>query len=483
MTSSVFPTGTTVYNPDKCWNGYSIFQARDIGATLIDMNGNVVNQWKGLDGLPNKILPGGFVMGSSGMREPRYGNQDYLDLIQVSWDGEVVWKFNKYERIKDPYQKAGWIARQHHDYQREGNPVGYYVPGMDPLPNKGNTMILCHKNLNNPVISDKTLLDDTFVEVTWDGKIIWEWTCADHFDEMGFSEEAKNTMYRNPSVRGGGGNGVGDWNHINSLSLLGPNKWYDAGDQRFHPDNLIWSGRQTNIMAITDKKTGKLVWRLGPDYSSTPELRKLGQIVGQHHSHMIPKGLPGAGNILIYDNGGWAGYGLPNPGAPNGTRNALRDYSRILEIDPTTLEVVWKYTPTEAGYMQPIQSYRFYSGMISSAQRLPNGNTMITEGSNGRLFEVTSEHELVWEYVSPYFGKKNNLNMVYRAYRVPYEWVPQVDKPQETALLPIDNSKYVVPGSPKRKTPKVTKLKTSGKFSSATTFCVVSFAENKNNDR
>ena len=45
---------------------------------------------------------------------------------------------------------------------------------------------------------------------------------------------------------------------------------------------------------------------------------------------MIPRGLPGEGNILIYDNGGWAGYYAPNPGSPTGIRGALRDYSRVL---------------------------------------------------------------------------------------------------------------------------------------------------------
>ena len=114
------------------------------------------------------------------------------------------------------------------------------------------------------------------------------------------------------------------------------------------------------------------MWQLGPDYDTTPELRELGWIVGQHHAHIIPKGLPGAGNLLVFDNGGSAGYGLPNPGALTGIDNAKRDYSRVLEIDPTTLKIVWQYTPAEAGYIIPVNSYGFFSPLISSAQRLPN---------------------------------------------------------------------------------------------------------------
>ena len=58
-------------------------------------------------------------------------------------------------------------------------------------------------------------------------------------------------------------------------------------------------------------------------------------------------------------------------------------------------------------------------------QRLPNGNTLITEGSDGRVFEVTPDHEIVWEFISPYKGHVQlPMNMTYRAYRVPYEVGP-----------------------------------------------------------
>ncbi len=443
---SVYPTGVTVYDPAKCWNGYTIFQANELGALLIDMNGTEVQLWKGLHGFPNKLLPGGYVFGSTGQRNPAYGMQDQIDLVQVDWEGNVVWKFNRYEYIEDPGETPQWMARQHHDFQREGNPVGYYVPGMDPLVDRGNTLILVHKNLKNPRISEKLLLDDAIIEVTWDGEVVWEWVCSDHFDEYGFSEAAKNIMARDPNFRPSGG-GMGDWMHVNSMSALGPNKWFDAGDQRFHPDNIIWDGRETNIIAIIDKKTGKIVWKLGPDYDTSVELRKMGWIIGQHHAHMIPRGLPGEGNILVFDNGGWAGYGSPNPGSPTGIKSALRDYSRVLEIDPVTLKIVWQYTPAEAGYVMPYDANRFYSPFISSAQRLPNGNTLITEGSGGRIIEVTAKHELVWEYISPYWGKHLKLNMVYRSYRAPYDWIPQLDRPKEVPVERIDVTTFRVPGA------------------------------------
>lgn len=444
---TIYPTGVTVYKPEKCWSGLTIFQAQEQGAVLMDMNGYEVNFWKGVHGFPNKIFPGGYLMTCRGSRSGKYGMQDGVDLVQLDFEGKEVWRFDRHEYIEDPGIPGRWMARVHHDYQREGNPVGYYAPGLTPRVDGGNTLVLAHKDVHNPQISDKMLIDDVILEVNWEGEIIWEWVCSEHFQEYGFREGPKNALHRNPNFRNLQPVGAGDWMHINSMSALGPNKWYEAGDKRFHPDNLIVDGREANLTFIIDKATGKVVWKLGPDYDATPELQAIGWIIGQHHAHMIPAGLPGAGNILIYDNGGWAGYDLPNPGAPTGVKAALRDYSRILEIDPVAMKIVWQYTPQEAGFLHPLDSSRFYSPFVSGMQRLPNGNTLITEGSDGRVFEVTKDHELVWEFISPYKGQMLPMQLVYRAYRVPYEWVPQVGKREEVAIEPVDVLSFRMPGA------------------------------------
>ena len=98
---SIFPTGVTIYKPEKCFNGYTLFPACDTGALLIDMNGGEVKLWSKLKGFPNKLLPGGQVFGSRGERNDKYGYQDMNDLIQVDWDGNIVWKFNQQEKFKD----------------------------------------------------------------------------------------------------------------------------------------------------------------------------------------------------------------------------------------------------------------------------------------------------------------------------------------------------------------------------------------------
>lgn len=434
---TVYPTGTTIYKPEKCWNGYTVFSARVSGEiTLIDMNGRVVKSWKGISGFPARLFPGGHVMGHIGTRQ---SYQDNTALVEADWDGKIIWKFDGAEELKEPEKAPYWSARQHHDYQREGNPVGYFVPGMDPKIDGGNTILLSHKDVNNPRITDRLLADDYIYEVTWDGKIVWEWLASDHFDELGLDEAARNTIYRNPTWDPN--RGIADWAHINSMSAIGPNQYYDQGDSRFHPDNIIVSGRQLNIIWIIDKKTGRIVWKVGPDYAQTPELRKLGQIIGQHHAHMIPKALPGAGNILVFDNGGSSGYGSPNPGSVTGFGNAVRAGSRVLEFNPITLELVWQYPQATSG----LGMHGFFSHFISSAQRLPNGNTLIDEGADGRFFEVTPEREIVWEYVSPFYHEIKELqNGVYRAYRVPYDWVPQLPMPVEKAVIPLPNSEIKV---------------------------------------
>jgi hypothetical protein len=205
------------------------------------------------------------------------------------------------------------------------------------------------------------------------------------------------------------------------------------------------ASREANFTAIIDKKSGKIVWHIGPDYEPSIGANKLprpvDQISGQHDAHIIPKGLPGEGNLLVFDNQGAAGY----PPVHFSTQTG----SRVLEIDPVKKEIVWQYTGTSSG--RP--NYTFYSSYISSARRLPNGNTLIDEGMNGRILQVTSKGEIVWEYISPYFSQPKaddpqsvTSNTVYRAQPVPYEWVPAGVTKSEKAVKAPDNSQYRVAG-------------------------------------
>ena len=441
----VYPTGTTAYAPEKCWNGYTVFSHPRHGIILIDMNGAPVHVWKGLDGFPAKMLPGGRVMASRGRRSPSASYQDQLDLVTCGWDGTVEWSFDKKEFCEDEGMDPRYMARQHHDYQRYGEPV-YYVPGAVYGDQPEKTLILTHEDTRKKKISHQLLEDDVLIEVDREGKIVWEWHAVDHFNEFGFSETARNALFRDPNTQPCGPEGQGDWLHINCASYLGPNHWYEEGDQRFHPDNIIMDSREGCFMFIIDHKTGKVVWQVGPDYTATKELRIMGPVIGMHSTHMIPQGLPGAGNILVFDNGGWGGYGAPSQTSKIGLKTMQRDSSRVFEFDPVTLKIVWQFDASKLGYPQLFAAHYFYSPLISNAQRLPNGNTLIDEGCDGNLMEVTPEGEVVWDYVNPY-PSPNGASDCYRCYRIPYEWVPQLPHPTEEAVARPDNTAFRLPGA------------------------------------
>ena len=119
--------------------------------------------------------------------------------------------------------------------------------------------------------------------------------------------------------------------------------------------------------------------------------------------------------------------------------------AKVLEIDPISFDLIWEYSAQTAGFPSEGEDVKFYSRYESAAQRLPNGNTLITESRCGRVIEVTRDCEIVWEYVCPYNlmdGDAQFLSDVFRAYRYPYEWVPQVDPPAERAVVPPKNGEF-----------------------------------------
>ena len=132
--------------------------------------------------------------------------------------------------------------------------------------------------------------DDRLIEVNEKGDIVWEWLAADHIDEMGFAPDARAVIKAAAAFNKA--RGSFDWLHVNSATYVGPNQWFDKGDRRFAPDNVIISSREASIIAIVGRD-GSIVWRMGPDFSASQELRAIRQIIGQHHPHLIPEGAAG----------------------------------------------------------------------------------------------------------------------------------------------------------------------------------------------
>jgi hypothetical protein len=412
---SVYPTGVTRYDPAKAYNQYVIFSGADKQTHLIDMNGNEVKTWPKA-GFPSAIIDPKLVGGERGHVLLQLADKDAGKLGsagnglgnqavgELDWDGKVVWQWGD--------KAPGGAAQQHHDQRRLSN---------------GNTLVLANRVHKVEGFKVPELIDDVVYEVNPQGEVKWTWLASEHLNEFGFTPAQLKLIRATKDA---------DYLHINNLSVVGPNKWFDAGDKRFAPDNLLLDSRNANFIAIIDKASGKVVWHLGPNLPTiNPKTaqqlpRPVDQFVGQHDAHIIPAGLPGAGHLLVFDNQGTAGY----PSAPLG----LIAGSRVLEIDPVTQQVVWQYSA--ANSKQP--NWAFYSSFISSARRLPNGNTLIDEGMNGRFFQVTDKGEIVWEYVSPYLGKapggEGISNWVYRALPVSYDWVPAGTPRSETAVIAPD---------------------------------------------
>jgi len=367
---TVYPLGTTIYIPEKCFNGYTIF-SYEVGipaVRIIDMNGNVVNELSPVRAARAKLLRNGNILTVSGMAWPTWRKEG--DVREYDWNGNMVWRYK-------PQGPA------HHDVARLEN---------------GNTLLIYQEEVPKEYLKKvrdprrrATILSDAVLEVTPEKEIVWEWHGYRHLD----------LNWYNPLC------GI-DWMHTNTVRALPENRHYDAGDERFKPGNIIISPRSLDTILIIDKKTKEVVWKYHGDYK--------GGLQGQHDPHMIEKGLPGEGNILVFDNGSSTLplKSLKHPGE-----------SYILEVDSSTKKIVWKYENGE----------KFFSKFRGSVQRLPNGNTFICEADGCRLFEVTREGEIVWEYTVPY------PHRIGRAQRVPYDYCPQTEalgEPEEKPVKPPD---------------------------------------------
>jgi len=380
---TVYPTGTTLYKPDVCFGGYTIIFG-GLSVRLVDMNGRVANQWRldtsvhahGTD--RTHLLRNGHILVSRGGMTSTDGMVEEYD-----WDGNLVWQY--FPEGTNPHHR---LLGPHHDVWRKEN---------------GNTLVICReavpeeylKQVRNPLWQNQTICGDTILEVNPAGEVVWEWHSHGHLDINHYRLVASPGWHAGPD-----NSTVVDWTHVNTVRELPENPWFDQGDQRFRPGNVMISPRQLDTVYIIDRESGDVVWEYSGEY--------FGGLSGQHEPYMIPKGRPGAGHVMIFDNGASPWKDLGHAGM-----------SYVLEVNPMTKELVWVYN----------DGLRFHSTYTSSAQRLPNGNTLICEAAARRVFEVTPECKTVWEYVG--CGS--------RSYRYGYDYCPQtaaLGLPKEVSVTP-----------------------------------------------
>ena len=185
----------------------------------------------------------------------------------------------------------------------------------------------------------------------------------------------------------------GDILHSNAVEVLQGNAEHLSA--AFQKGNVLISMRYPSTVAVIDLETEKFVWHLNMGDHSPPTVPSDTELFfkWQHEPIILP-----GGNMLLFDN-----EGIPKQ-------------STIWEFNPMTNEVHWAYQGTDA---RP-----FYTRVCGTSQRLPNGNTLITESENGHVFEVTQEKDVVWEFYNPRrAGDKNQfIAMIPEMVRLPADF-------------------------------------------------------------
>ncbi len=439
-----------VTDTDRDMEGYVLFEpSSSTESYLIDKNGEVVHTWEGsLNSMISYLLPNGNLIRLERDEDfPTFAAGGQAGRIrEYDWDGNIIWD----------YKLATETELLHHDIavMPNGNILGIsyeVVPvdeaialGRDPehLPKAGLWM-------------------DKIVEIRphrpEGGEIVWEWHMKDHlvqeFDESKANYEPVGDNPRKidinfHSAEAGGGpppteeqieqmkkNGMvtsnatvdnqgSDISHTNSIN-------YNAD-----LDQIVLSVPGLSEIIIIDHSTtteqakggtggrwghgGDLLYRWGNPMNYDKGTEADRRLYFQHDAKWIPEGYPGAGHITVYNNdipdpkskfaSVWQGLGTTGPPDFAIKVGDVGNYSQVVELEPAAdadgtyiLDTDGKFGPDEPvwSYTAP-DRYSFYSAFISGAQRLPNGHTLITQGMQGRFFEIDENKEIVWEYWMPY---------------------------------------------------------------------------------
>ncbi|KAF1732402.1 hypothetical protein CRV24_008596 [Beauveria bassiana] len=213
---------------------------------------------------------------------------------------------------------------------------------------------------------------DTIKEVDGAGNLLWQWKVSERLPRAEYPLQPHYTREHYPL--------------INSVLPLRDGK------------HVLASMRSVSAVVIIERSTGDIVWKLGPEV-----------LAQQHNATELDNG-----NILIFDNGAFR----------NGESIT---YTRAIEVDRATKKIVWEYRDRS-------QMISFFTPFMGSAQRLANGNTLLCESGFGRLFEVTPDGYVCWEYVNPHFAPypdtetarifPGDSNALFRAYRYSLDEIP-----------------------------------------------------------
>jgi hypothetical protein len=407
---------TKISNYNEPYEGYTLFGPEYSTYTyLLDMDGKIVYTWKSeyIQGFGGYLLENGDLL-----RLDEFGS----DVVFMGGGraGRLE-KFDNKSNLLWEFVYANNEHCSHHD--------------IEPLPN-GNVLIIAWESKTktealsagrNPNrLRSNTIWPDHVIEVepvgSNGGNIVWEWHVWDHMiQDYNSTKENYGVVKNHPELIDlNFGNTDSDWNHINAIDY---NEKFDQILLSVHNFNEIWvidhnttTEEAAGHTGGNSGKGGDLLYRWGNPQAYDAGNANDQQFFGQHGANWIDEGCPGAGNILVFNNGGES-----------------RRYSSVDEIvPPVDNSGNYKYVSGQAyGPDEPIWIYTtktptdMYSMTLSNAQRLPNGNTLICSANQGLFLEVTQEKEIVWKYQNilpnPYSSSVARI----QRYSFDYPGIPQ----------------------------------------------------------
>ncbi len=374
--------------------GYTLVAPKHYTNTyLIDLNGQCIREWAtGYEpGQSAYLLENGNLLRACFLKDGNsLGGGEGGRLEEYAWSGDLVWEFD--------YHSSTYS--QHHD--------------IEPLPNGNVLMLVVEKRtyaemiqagfnpnlLNAEVINQGYLLPDSVIEVEpvppSGGNIVWEWRVWDHLvQDYDPTKDNYGVVADHPELIDPNQNRKKQfWNHMNGIDY---NPDLDQIMLSVRGNSEIWVIDHSTTTAEAaghaggrSGKGGDLLYRWGnPRMYDAPGDEMLLQ---QHDAQWIQPGCPGEGNMLVFNNG------------------LSRDWSSVDEFVPPTPDADGNYAVTAGQAYAPsnlLWTYTdptptsMYAEAISGCQRLPNGNTLICDGTHGELREVTSAGEIVWFYTCP----------------------------------------------------------------------------------
>ncbi len=403
-------------------DGYVLFAPLSSTYTyLIDNCGREINTWQSNQspGASVYLLENGKLL-----RTGKTNNQNFTaggagGIIEIlDWNSNVEWTYT----ISDSTQ------RQHHDVE--------YLPNGNILAIVWDlkTELECIQAGRDTSTVPGELWPEKIIEIRPIGidsaEIVWEWHAWDHlvqdFDSTrnNYGVIADHPELIDANYLGTPAVSNSDWLHVNAIAY---NPIFDQIVMSNHRFDEIWviDHSTTTIEASghtggNSGKGGDILYRYGNPQTYDRGTANDRVLFNQHNPNWIPPGLPGEGDIIIFNNGenGPNAYSTIDQITPPIDGNG--DYNLTGQtFGPSAL--TWQYAAS------PLNS--FFSSNVSGAQRLPSGNTIICEGANGRFFEVDSLGNMVWEYVNPINqngpiqqGGIVNGNSVFRCTKYPEDY-------------------------------------------------------------